>query len=73
MSLSRRLRWSSTVSYTHLDVYKRQPLFIYGGSGLGKTHLLHAICTEIRKNKPDCNIIYVKGEMCIRDRITATS
>lgn len=47
------------------------PLFIYGGSGLGKTHLLHAICTEIRKNKPDCNIIYVKGDEFANDIITA--
>lgn len=38
------------------------PLFIYGGSGLGKTHLLYAICNEILKNSPKTNIIYVKGE-----------
>lgn len=38
------------------------PLFIYGGSGLGKTHLLYAICNEIAVNHPDYNIIYVKGE-----------
>lgn len=38
------------------------PLFIYGGSGLGKTHLLCAICNEVKKNHPDYNIIYIKGE-----------
>lgn len=38
------------------------PLFIYGNSGLGKTHLLKAIHTEILNNKPDCVIIYTKGE-----------
>lgn len=38
------------------------PLFIYGGSGLGKTHLLYAICNEIKKNKSSTNTIYVKGE-----------
>ena len=38
------------------------PLFIYGGSGLGKTHLLHAIEHEIQKNNPDAKIIYIKGE-----------
>lgn len=37
------------------------PLFIYGGSGLGKTHLLYAICNEIRKNNPSANILYTKG------------
>ncbi len=38
------------------------PLFIYGGSGLGKTHLLYAICNEIKKNNPDTRILYTKGE-----------
>ena len=38
------------------------PLFIYGNSGLGKTHLLNAICHEIKRNNPDMNIIYTRGE-----------
>ncbi len=38
------------------------PLFIYGNSGLGKTHLLNAICHEIKKNCPDMNIKYIKAE-----------
>ena len=38
------------------------PLFIYGNSGLGKTHLLYAICNEIGKNHPEMNIIYIKGD-----------
>lgn len=38
------------------------PLFIYGNSGLGKTHLLNAICIEIKKNNPNSNIIYANGE-----------
>lgn len=38
------------------------PLFIYGSSGLGKTHLLNAIMNQISKNNPNMNIIYVKGE-----------
>ena len=38
------------------------PLFIYGGSGLGKTHLMLAIMNEIKKNHPDYNCIYIKGE-----------
>lgn len=38
------------------------PLFIHGNSGLGKTHLLNAICCEIRKNNPDAHIIYVRSE-----------
>ena len=38
------------------------PLFIYGDSGLGKTHLLKAIEHEVRKNHPELNIIYTTGE-----------
>ena len=38
------------------------PLFIYGESGLGKTHLLYAIYHTIRKSHPDFNIIFIKGD-----------
>jgi len=38
------------------------PLFIYGASGLGKTHLLYAITNEILRRDPSKNIIYVKGD-----------
>lgn len=38
------------------------PLFLYGNSGLGKTHLLYAIGNEIRKTHPDYEVIYIKGE-----------
>ena len=45
------------------------PLFIYGDSGLGKTHLLYAICNEIRKNNPDVKILYTKGEYMTNELI----
>ncbi|MDD4163749.1 MAG: chromosomal replication initiator protein DnaA [Eubacteriales bacterium] len=52
---------------TSLAVAKRpaelnNPLFLYGPSGLGKTHLLFAIVNEIRKNFKDFQILYVTGE-----------
>ena len=47
------------------------PLFIYGGSGLGKTHLLYAICNEIRRNTPDVKIFYTKGENMANELIEA--
>lgn len=50
---------NSNNSYTK-DVFN--PLFIYGDSGLGKTHLLKAIAYEIANNKPEMNVIYTTGE-----------
>ncbi len=38
------------------------PLFIHGNSGLGKTHLLSAICNEIKHSNPDAYIIYIRSE-----------
>ncbi len=38
------------------------PLFIYGNSGLGKTHLLNAIIEKIKSNNPDANIVYTTSE-----------
>jgi chromosomal replication initiator protein len=45
------------------------PLFIYGGVGLGKTHLLHAIGHEIHKQRPDWNITFVTCERFVTDFI----
>ena len=47
------------------------PLFIYGGSGLGKTHLLCAICKEIQKKNPRARILYTKGETMTNELIEA--
>ena len=38
------------------------PLFIYGNSGLGKTHLLYAICNDIKKSRPQMRTLYIKGD-----------
>lgn len=38
------------------------PLFIYGNSGLGKTHLMYAIGNDIKKTHPEMKILYVKGD-----------
>ena len=43
------------------------PLFIYGSSGLGKTHLLYAIAHVIRQNTPSARILYIKGDEFIND------
>ena len=48
---------------------QHNPLFIYGGVGLGKTHIMHAIGNEILKNKPNKKIVYVNTESFINDFI----
>ena len=47
------------------------PLFIYGPSGLGKTHLLYAICNEVKRHTPAVKIIYTKGEYIANELIEA--
>ena len=45
------------------------PLFIYGQSGLGKTHLLHAIANRVRRDRPGCRILYVQSEDFVNEFI----
>ena len=47
------------------------PLFIYGNSGLGKTHLLNAIANEFKKNYPDRSVVYAKREAFTNEIIEA--
>ena len=46
------------------------PLFIYGQSGLGKTHLLHAIANRVRDNHPSYRIMYIKSEDFVNELIS---
>ncbi len=47
------------------------PLFIYGESGLGKTHLLYAIANTIHKKHPDYKVVYIKGDTFTNELIQA--
>lgn len=47
------------------------PLFIYGNSGLGKTHLLHAICNDTKNSHPDRTTLYIKGDDFTNELIDA--
>lgn len=47
------------------------PLFLYGGVGLGKTHLIHAIGNQILVDNPNAKIRYIHAEQYVRDVVTA--
>lgn len=47
------------------------PLFIYGGSGLGKTHLIHSIAHFIMNNSPELQVLYVTSEQYINELVNA--
>lgn len=47
------------------------PLFLYGGTGLGKTHLMLAVGNKIRRDNPKARVIYLSSERFVQDMITA--
>jgi chromosomal replication initiator protein len=47
------------------------PLFVYGGAGLGKTHLLQGICHALLRDRPTARILYVSCEQFVNDYIAA--
>ena len=47
------------------------PLFIYGAVGLGKTHLMHAVGNELRRQKPNAKIVYLHSERFVADMVKA--
>ena len=49
------------------------PLFIYGPSGLGKTHLMSAVINEIKRKKPDIRVVYIKGDDFTNEMIESLS
>lgn len=59
---SNNLAFAAAKAVSHKQHEKYNPLFIYGDSGLGKTHLLSAIQHEMQKNYPGINIIYIPSE-----------
>lgn len=46
---------------------KYNPLFLYGGVGLGKTHLLQSVGNEIRLKKPDLKVLYISSETFVKE------
>ena len=59
---SNRIAYAAATAVAAKPASTYNPLFIYGGPGLGKTHLLYAIGYEIRRSRPESQIVYIKGD-----------
>ena len=59
---SNQLAYAASVAVSENPAKAYNPLFIYGGVGLGKTHLLHAIGNAIKRKKPKAKVLYISSE-----------
>ena len=66
-SSNNQFAYAAAVAVVDNPGYAFNPLYIYGGSGVGKSHLLNAIGYSIRKNMPDKNIYYCTAENFVND------
>ena len=68
---SNRFAHSAAVAVSKTPGQVYNPLFLYGPPGVGKTHLLYAIANGIRKENPNANIVYIKGDQFTNELIAA--
>ena len=68
---SNRFAHSAAIAVTKNPGQVYNPLFLYGPPGVGKTHLLYAIANGIRKENPNANIVYIKGDQFTNELIDA--
>ena len=66
---SNRFAYAAAKAVSEDPGYSYNPLFIYGSSGLGKTHLVQAIANEIKSSKPNLKVMYASCEKFTNDLI----
>lgn len=66
-----RLPHAASIAVSEQPGKAYNPLFIHGGVGLGKTHLLQAICQQVLERQPDARILYLSCDSFINQFITA--
>ena len=59
---SNELAYAAAKRITEVERVSFNPLFLYGGGGLGKTHLMHAMALEIKRNWPERKVLYLSAE-----------
>ena len=68
---SNRMAHSAAIAVSKTPGQVYNPLFIYGPPGVGKTHLLYAIANGIRRQNPNANVVYIKGDDFTNELIRA--
>jgi chromosomal replication initiator protein len=68
---SNQLARAAAIQVAENPGYAYNPLFIYGGVGLGKTHLMHAIGNYLVAKKPDAKVVYLHSETFVATMVTA--
>ncbi len=66
-----RMARSAAMHVAGMPGHLYNPLFIYGGVGLGKTHLVHAVGNRLLADKPDAKILYIHAEQFVSDVVKA--
>jgi len=66
-----QLAHAAAIAVAHAPAGAYNPLFVYGETGLGKTHLMHAVGHHILLNKPDARIAYLSSEKFTNEFISA--
>ncbi len=68
---SNQLAKAASIQVAENPAIAYNPLFLYGGVGLGKTHLLHAIGNQIIQNNPQAKVLYLHSERFVADMVKA--
>ncbi|MBC2605049.1 chromosomal replication initiator protein DnaA [Pelagicoccus albus] len=66
-----QLAHAASIAVAHSPAGAYNPLFLYGETGLGKTHLMHAVGHHILQNRPDARVVYLSSEKFTNEFISA--